>query len=170
MTRIVLLSDTHGYVDERILQLASAGDEIWHAGDFGEGDVARKLAAIRPLRGVFGNIDGPAIRSVYPEYSLFTVEKVNVLLIHIAGSFGSYAPGVRELLKLHKPNMVVCGHSHILKVAMDNRYDVLYMNPGAAGKHGFHKIRTMLRFSIEGDEIKNLEAIELGARGAIAQE
>ena len=168
MTRIALLSDTHGYLDDRISRLAAEADQIWHAGDFGEGNVTEKLSAIRPFKAVYGNIDGQPIRKLYPEYLFFKVEKVGVLMIHIAGPFGSYTPQTKSLIQQHQPKLLVCGHSHILKVAMDQKFNLLYMNPGAAGKHGFHKMRTMLRFSIDGDNITQLEAIELGMRGSIS--
>ena len=149
-----------------MLELAAQADEIWHAGDFGS-DVAEPLSTLKTFRGVYGNIDGAALRTVYPEFHFFTVEAIRVLMIHIAGPFGSYTPQVRSLLSQFQPTLLVCGHSHILKVQHDSGKNVLYMNPGAAGKHGFHKVRTMLRFSVNGDRIEHLEAIELGLRGAL---
>ncbi len=167
MRKICLVSDTHGHIDDRMLEMASTSDEIWHAGDFGGGNVSEKLAAAKPLRGVFGNIDSISIRMVYPEFLVFAIEEVRVLMIHIAGPFGSYTPAVRNLLEQHRPTLLVCGHSHILKIQRDEKRKMLYMNPGAAGKHGFHKVRTMLRFTIDGKSLTGLEAIELGLRGAI---
>lgn len=165
--RICLLSDTHGHLDDRILGLAREADEIWHAGDFGDDLVSRQLAALKPLKGVFGNIDGQSIRSLHPEHLFFSVEQVKVLMIHIAGPFGSYAPAARKLIDELHPDLLVCGHSHILKVQFDSRRKLMYLNPGAAGKHGFHKIRTLLRFTVSGDRLTDLEAVELGLRGAI---
>lgn len=150
-----------------MLALAAEADEIWHAGDFGDPIVSEKLSSLKPLRGVFGNIDGQAIRIVHPEHLFFKVEDVSVLMIHIAGPFGKYTPAARELILELGPKVLICGHSHILKVQQDERHQLLYMNPGAAGKHGFHKIRTLLRFSIDGDRLIDLEAIELGLRGAM---
>jgi putative phosphoesterase len=166
MTKICLLSDTHGHVDDRMLELAAESDEVWHAGDFGS-DVTEKFSSSNVFRGVYGNIDGHILRSQFPEYSCFTIDKLSVLMIHIAGPFGSYTPQVRKLLEEYRPQLLVCGHSHILKVQHDQKRNVMYMNPGAAGKHGFHKVRTMLRFTISRDKLENLEAIELGMRGAI---
>lgn len=166
MTRICLLSDTHGHVDDRMKELSADADELWHAGDFGN-DVANAFSASKIFRGVYGNIDGTSIRSTFPEHLFFSVEQVSVLMIHIAGPFGSYTPQVRKLLSHYQPKLLVCGHSHILKVQHDAKNNVLYMNPGAAGKHGFHKVRTMLRFTINGDRMEQLEAIELGLRGAM---
>ena len=129
--------------------------------------VSQRLSQVKPLRGVFGNIDDQSIRTEHPEFLLFDIEQLKVLMIHIAGPFGSYSPLLRQLLNLHKPAVVVCGHSHILKVQMDQKHQLLYVNPGAAGKHGFHKVRTMLRFAVEGDRLKDLAVIELGMRGTI---
>ena len=165
--RICLLSDTHGHLDETILRLAAASDEIWHAGDFGDVHVSERLSEIRPLRGVYGNIDGQPLRSMHPEFLSFTIEGVRVLMIHIAGAFGSYSPDVRKLLDELRPDVLVCGHSHILKVQHDAKRKMLYLNPGAAGKHGFHTVRTLLRFSIDGDRLTGLEAVELGKRGSL---
>jgi len=165
--RIGLLSDTHSYLDPRIPEYFNNCDEIWHAGDFGE-NVSGELSSFKPLRGVFGNIDGTNIRSIHPEELFFKCEEVNVLIIHIGGSPGNYYPGAKKSIELHSPQLFICGHSHILKVMQDKKYHMLYMNPGAAGKHGFHKMRTALRFEINGKKIENLEAIELGLRSAIA--
>jgi putative phosphoesterase len=165
--RICLLSDTHGYLDDRILQFAKDSDEIWHAGDFGDINVSDRLAALRPLRGVYGNIDGHVLRTVHPEHLFFEIEKVKVLMIHIAGPFGKYVPGVRELLDRLKPDVLVCGHSHILKVRHDEKRKILYMNPGAAGVQGFHTFRTLLLFAVSGDRVTDLQVVELGKRGAL---
>ena len=164
--RIGLLSDTHGYLDPKVLDHFQNCDEVWHAGDFGVG-VAEKLSSLLPLRGVSGNIDGKEIRMQYPEELIFKCEDVKVLIIHIGGSPGHYYPQARKLIGEAGPALFICGHSHILKVMHDKKYQMLYMNPGAAGMQGFHKMRTALRFEITGKKILNLEAIELGPRSAI---
>jgi putative phosphoesterase len=169
LKRICLLSDTHGYVDDRLLDHVKQADEAWHAGDFGDG-VSDRIASIRPLRGVYGNIDGSRIRSEFPEHITFTIDGLVILMIHIAGPFGSYNPAVRDLIGKIKPGLLVCGHSHLLKVQFDSKNRLLYMNPGAAGKHGFHKVRTLLRFTIDSGRVSDLEAVELGLRGAIPSE
>lgn len=162
--RIGLLSDTHGYLDTRIFEHFKDCNEVWHAGDFGE-EVSEKLSSFKPLRGVFGNIDGTKIRSAHPEELFFTCEEISVQMIHIGGTPGNYYPGARRVIELNRPLLFICGHSHILKVMQDKTHNMLYMNPGAAGRHGFHKMRTVLRFVIDGKKIKNLEVIELGLRG-----
>ena len=167
MKRIGLLSDTHGYLDPKLFELFKECDEIWHGGDFGSDEVSHQLSSFKPLRGVYGNIDGNEIRQTHPLINNFYCEEVNVLMIHIGGSPGNYYPEVRNNIEAVKPDLFICGHSHILKVMFDKKNDMLYMNPGAAGKSGFHKIRTMLRFQINGKKIENLEAIELGQRGAV---
>ena len=166
MTRILLLSDTHGYVDDRILDYTGQADEVWHAGDIGTLAVSDALAALKPLRAVYGNIDGARVRSEYPRDNRFTCEEVDVWITHIGGYPRRYEKRVREEMKVKPPKLFITGHSHILKVMYDKQFDLLHMNPGAAGKQGFHKMRTMLRFAIEGAEIKDLEVIELGRRGA----
>jgi putative phosphoesterase len=166
MPRIGLISDTHGYLDPKVFDYFKECDEVWHAGDFGEG-VAGQLRNFKPLRGVFGNIDGQIIRSDFPEELFFECGGMKVLMIHIGGSPGHYYPQAKKLIDLHRPSLFICGHSHILKVMHDKNHHMLYMNPGAAGKHGFHKMRTVLRFKIDGKKIENLEAIELGSRGVI---
>ncbi len=164
--RIGLLSDTHSYLDPKVFEYFAACDEVWHAGDFGE-DVSKQLSEFRSLRGVYGNIDAQGIRSLHPEKLFFKCEEIKVLMVHIGDSPGNYYPEARKGIELHKPKLFVCGHSHILKVMQDKKHNMLYMNPGAAGKHGFHKVRTILRFEINGNKIEKLEAIELGLRGAI---
>ena len=163
MTRIGLISDTHGFFDEKVFDYFKDCDEIWHAGDFGEG-VAKRLKEKKRLKGVFGNIDDQLIRSEFPEQLVFMCEEVKVMMRHIGGSPPKYNPETRKELLLHKPLLFISGHSHILKVIYDNKIDCLHMNPGAAGKHGWHKVRTIIRFVIEGKEIKNCEVIELGNR------
>jgi len=163
--KIGLLSDTHGYLDPKVFELFKDCDEIWHGGDFGGNGVTEQLSSFKPLRGVYGNIDGNDIRSVHPLIQNFRCKEVNVLMIHIGGSPSNYYPEARKNIETIKPDLFICGHSHILKVMFDKKYNMLYMNPGAAGRSGFHKIRTMLRFQINGKKIENLEAIELGIRG-----
>jgi putative phosphoesterase len=166
MTRIGLISDTHGYLDENVLKHFENCNEIWHAGDFGGIGLASQLASSTgiPLKGVYGNIDGNDIRTVYPEHLIFTCEEVKVMIRHIGGSPPRYNPETKKELLIHKPKLFITGHSHILKIMYDDKINCLYMNPGAAGKHGWHKIRTILRFAIDGSEIKNCEVIELGKR------
>lgn len=163
MTKILLLSDTHSYLDERILAYAEEADEIWHAGDFGSG-VAEQLEKVRPVRGVYGNIDGAEIRLHYPEISRFTCENVEVLMIHIGGYPQRYTALAKSEIKIKKPKLFISGHSHILKAMYDSENQLLHLNPGAAGKSGWHKTRTMMRFNIDGSEITDLEIIELGNR------
>lgn len=161
MKRIGLLSDTHGYWDERYLKYFEDCDEIWHAGDIGSEEVADRLEAFRPLRAVYGNIDGQNLRLRFPEINRFTLESADVLIKHIGGYPGKYAPSVRSLLQEQPPALFISGHSHILKVKFDPRLNLLHINPGAAGKYGFHQVRTLVRFCIEQGTFQNLEAIEL---------
>ena len=167
MKKILLLSDTHGNIDESILKYVISADEVWHAGDIGNLIVTDAIEKIKPLRAVYGNIDGQYARLSYPEFQNFYCEKVLVLMTHIGGSPGRYNPKVRSVLSKSYPKLFICGHSHILKVMQDKKYKHLHMNPGAAGIQGFHQVRTMLRFEINEDKIENLEAIELGIRGAV---
>jgi hypothetical protein len=164
--KIGLISDTHSFLDERVFVHFKNCDEIWHAGDVGEIEIIEELEAFKPLRGVYGNIDDHKIRSILPLELFFELEGVKVFITHIAGSPPRYANGIKRKLIDLKPNLFICGHSHILKVMPDNNLNnMLFMNPGAAGHHGFHKTRTILRFELESGRIKNLEVIELGARG-----
>lgn len=162
--KILLLSDTHSYLDDRILEYAKNADEIWHAGDFGNLEVIDELIKAGTLRGVFGNIDEAKIRAEFPEINIFECEKVKVVMIHIGGYPNKYAPRVKQILKEEKPQIFISGHSHILKVMYDKELEILHLNPGAAGKHGWHKMRTMLRFEINGEKIENLEVVELGLK------
>ena len=164
LKKILLLSDTHSYIDDRILEYAKNADEIWHAGDFGNLEVIDELKKVGKLRGVFGNIDDAKIRAEFPEIAIFECEKVKIFMIHIGGYPHKYAPRVKEKLKEEKPQIFISGHSHILKVMYDKELEILHLNPGAAGKHGWHKMRTMLRFEINGEKIENLEIIELGLK------
>lgn len=165
MARIGLISDTHGYIDEAILKHFSDCDEIWHAGDFGKLEVAQKLSELKPLKGVYGNIDGSEIRIIYPEELIFEIEGFKIWMIHIGGYPGHYNPKVRNLIPTINPDIFICGHSHILKVQSDTKNNnMLTINPGAAGKHGFHKIRTIMKFDLKDKKIENMKAIELGKR------
>jgi len=167
MTRIGLLSDTHSFLDPKIFEHFSGCDEIWHAGDFGDEAVSTQLSKFKPLRGVYGNIDGTTIRALHPQKLFFTCEEVNVLITHIGGTPSYYQPEAKRFIDEHKPGLFICGHSHILKVMHDRKNNFLYMNPGAAGKSGFHKVRTVLRFSINEKKIEDLDVIELGLRSAL---
>ncbi|WP_010517870.1 metallophosphoesterase family protein [Croceivirga radicis] len=164
MTKVLLLSDTHSYIDERILAYAKKADEIWHAGDIGDLSVTDALAKIKPVRGVYGNIDNHVIQKEFPENNRFLCEEVDVWITHIGGYPNKYNVRVKEELKANPPKLFICGHSHILKVMFDKKLDLLHMNPGACGKHGFHQVRTMLRFVIDKDRITDLEVIELGKK------
>lgn len=164
MTRIGLLSDTHGYLDEAVFKHFDACDEIWHAGDFGNIALADQLAAFKPLKGVYGNIDGNDVRTVYPEHLKFTCENMQVWMTHIGGYPGRYNPAIRDELFQNPPKLFICGHSHILKVIFDKKINCLHLNPGAAGKQGWQKVRTLLRFCITEDKIHNLEVIEIVLR------
>ena len=164
MTRILLLSDTHGTIDDSILKYVSQADEVWHAGDIGDLKVTDVLKSAKPLRGVFGNIDGDRARMEFPEHNRFVCEGVSVWITHIGGYPGKYAPKIKEMLRKEPPNLFISGHSHILKVVFDKELNFLHMNPGAAGKSGFHQVRTMLRFVIDKDKITNLEVIEMGGK------
>ncbi|MEM8845644.1 MAG: metallophosphoesterase family protein [Bacteroidota bacterium] len=164
MTKILLLSDTHGYMDRSILKYARQVDEIWHAGDIGNLKVTDALKEIAPLHAVYGNIDDHMIQREFPENNRFFCEEVDVWITHIGGYPTKYNVRVRDEIKVNPPKLFICGHSHILKVMNDKKLGLLHMNPGACGKHGFHAIRTMLRFSIDKDQILDLEAIELGKR------
>ena len=148
MTRIGLLSDTHAYWDEKYLEYFESCDEIWHAGDIGSLEVAEKLAAFRPFRAVYGNIDGQEIRKLYPQINRFTVDGAEVLIKHIGGYPGKYDPSIIGSLMTRPPKLFISGHSHILKVKYDKTLDMLHINPGAAGMSGFHKVRTLVRFVI----------------------
>lgn len=161
MKKIGLLSDTHGYWDDKYLHYFDPCDEIWHAGDIGSTDVARRLAEFRVFRAVYGNIDGQELRRLYPQTLRFNVEGTEVLMKHIGGYPGHYDPSIRGSLFTRPPQLFVCGHSHILKVLYDKTLRMLHINPGAAGISGFHKVRTLVRFVIDNGEFKDLEVIEL---------
>ena len=167
MTRIGLLSDTHHYLDESVFTHFKDCDEIWHAGDFGKSDLADKLGNFKPLKGVYGNIDGYDIRSTFPEILDFKCEGVKVCMAHIGGYPPRYNLEIKKHLLISKPQLFISGHSHILKIMYDDQLNCLHMNPGAAGNHGWHKVRTVIRFAIDKTDIKNCEVIELGGRKAI---
>lgn len=164
MKKILLLSDTHGYIDEKMLAYVKQADEVWHAGDIGDLSVTDAIKKLKPLRAVFGNIDGTQARTEFPLHNRFMCEGVDVWITHIGGYPGRYSPSIRQELYAYPPKLFVCGHSHILKVMPDKTTGLLHMNPGAVGKHGFHKVRTMLRFEIDGKKIQNLEVIEFPKR------
>jgi len=160
MKKILLISDTHGYIDEKIIKYASKVDEIWHAGDIGDISVSDKLKKIKPLKAVYGNIDDHNIRAEFPLHNRFICEKVDVWITHIGGYPKRYNPKILEELKSNPPDLFICGHSHILKVISDKELDLLHINPGAIGKHGLHRVRTMIQFEISGKKIENLSVIE----------
>ena len=162
MTKIGLISDTHSFLDNAVFEHFKDCDEVWHAGDFGNMEVIEKLRAFKPLRGVYGNIDANDIRAIYPEKLFFACEEVNVFMQHIGGYPGRYAPGVKKDIQQHGSGLFISGHSHILKVMYDESIQCLHMNPGAAGKQGWHKVRTLIRFAIDRNNIKNCEIVEMG--------
>lgn len=166
MIKIVLLSDTHGYLNPKVFEYFRDCDEIWHAGDFGTMEVSDKLAAFKPLKGVYGNIDGQEIRSIHPQHQRFKCEGVDVWITHIGGYPGRYDLQIKDTIHKTPPDLFICGHSHILKVIRDAKLNnLLHINPGAAGKYGMHKVCTIIRFAIDKDKVLDLEAIELGGRG-----
>jgi hypothetical protein len=165
LKKIGLLSDTHNYLDEAVFTHFASCDEIWHAGDFGSSGLADRLERFKPLRGVFGNIDGYDIRSRFPEILRWTCEDLQVLMMHIGGYPGKYSPAAKAAFREAPAGLFICGHSHILKIVYDPQVKCLHINPGAAGKEGWHKVRTLVRFTIDGREIRDCEVIELGLRG-----
>lgn len=164
MPAIGLISDTHSYLDPQVFEYFKEVDEIWHIGDVGDVQVLDQLRAFKPLRGVYGNIDDRGIRQELPLDYRFVMEDMDIWMTHIGGYPGKYTSRVRDILQIKAPDLFICGHSHILKVMRDKKYNMLCMNPGAAGKHGFHKLRTLLRFHIKDKALSNLEVIELGIR------
>jgi putative phosphoesterase len=161
MKRIGLLSDTHGYIHPRLLKFFYPVDEIWHAGDIGDIATANELAAFKPLKAVFGNIDGTAVRAVYPLHQRFLCEEVDVWITHIGGYPGHYERYVKPDIFNNPPNLFISGHSHILKVIFDQKLNFLHINPGAAGNNGFHKVCTAVRFTIDGKDIRDMEIWEM---------
>jgi putative phosphoesterase len=165
LKKILLLSDTHSYIDDTILKYVAQADEVWHAGDIGDLAVTDAIKKLKPLRGVYGNIDAAEARLEFPLHNRFLCEGVAVWITHIGGYPGKYNANIKAELDANPPKLFICGHSHILKVIFDKKYNLLHMNPGAAGKSGFHQVRTMLRFLIDGDKIKDLEIIEIEKKG-----
>jgi uncharacterized protein len=164
MKNILLLSDTHSHIDDAILKYVKQADEVWHAGDIGNLNVTDTIKKIKPIRAVFGNIDDAEARKEFPLHNRFYCENVDVWITHIGGYPDKYNPSIREEIRNNPPKLFICGHSHILKVQYDKKLNLLHMNPGACGKYGFHQVRTMIRFQIDGSEIKNAEIIELGKK------
>jgi hypothetical protein len=160
MKKILLISDTHGYIDDRIIQYAKQSDETWHAGDIGELKVTDELKKVTTLRAVHGNIDNNKIRAEYPENLRFQIEEMKIWITHIGGYHNKYNQRIRQEINSNPPDIFICGHSHILKIINDKKLDLLHINPGAIGKHGFHHVRTMIRFEIMNSKIQNLEVIE----------
>lgn len=163
---IALISDNHGYVGEDILQQIADVDEVWHAGDIGSFESIQEIKSLKPLRAVFGNIDDHLMRAEYPLDLIWNCEGIKVYMTHIGGYPGKYYPRPHKLIREERPNLFICGHSHICKVVPDKTYDLLHMNPGAYGFHGFHKVRTILKFEVNNAKIHNLRAVELGLRGS----
>jgi len=164
MKKILLLSDTHSYIDDQILKFVKQADEVWHAGDIGSIEVIDTIQKLKPLKAVYGNIDNHLIRTEFKEDLKFTIEEVSVWITHIGGYPNRYDFRIKDEITRNPPKLFICGHSHILKVIYDKKLNLLHMNPGAAGKHGFHNVRTMLRFEINAGNITNLEIIELETR------
>ncbi|MEE3019648.1 MAG: metallophosphoesterase family protein [Bacteroidota bacterium] len=161
MKKILLLSDTHGHVDDHIMKYVKESDEVWHAGDIGTTQVTDTISNLKPLRAVFGNIDNHELRLSFPDELLFECEDMIIYMTHIGGRPGRYSKGISEKIKSLKPKIFICGHSHILKIQFDKVNQLLFINPGAIGKHGFHKVRTMVRFVIDKSDIKNMQVIEV---------
>ncbi|MCC6251388.1 MAG: metallophosphoesterase family protein [Bacteroidia bacterium] len=164
MVKIGLLSDTHGYIDNSVFKHFKLCDEIWHAGDIGNIDTYDKLSAFKTLRAVYGNIDGHVLRSAVPENQYFEIEGMKVFMTHIGGYPGRYNVRVKEFLSKNQAHLFICGHSHILRIMYDKAFQLLHINPGAAGNIGFHHVKTLVRFDIEQGVPKNMEVIELGKR------
>jgi uncharacterized protein len=167
MTRIGLISDTHSYFDPAIAQHFRDCDEIWHAGDIGDITVINQLAEIKPVKAVFGNIDDKSVQTQFPEDLWMEIEGFSIWMTHIGGVPPNYNPRIKKILKEKTPDIFICGHSHILKIIRDKERNLLFINPGAAGQHGFHHMRTVVRFDLHQKEIKNMEVVELGKRGKI---
>ncbi|NME68386.1 metallophosphoesterase family protein [Flammeovirga aprica] len=164
MKEIGIISDTHSYIDEHILKNLEGCDEIWHAGDIGEQHVMDELEKVAPTKAVYGNIDDGSLRATYPEEAIFEVDGVKVYIIHIGGYPPKYTAKLKKRLKELQPDLFICGHSHILKVIPDQERKLLHINPGAAGRHGFHRMRTLIRLRIDEGKPKDLKVVELGLR------
>jgi len=169
MKKIGLLSDTHGFLDKKIFKYFEEVDEIWHAGDIGTMEVVEALESFKPFRAVYGNIDGGKIRTEFPLNNKFQCEELKIWMTHIGGYPGRYSKRIREEMPLDTPDIFITGHSHILKIMPDKKHDLLHINPGACGNTGFHKVKTIVRFVIDGKDIRDMEVIELGQRGSIGQ-
>ena len=167
MLKIGLLSDTHGYLDPTVFDHFADCDELWHAGDIGNSNLVAQLTEFKPLRAVYGNIDGEPLKWELPETVRMTVEGLDILMIHIAGAFGRYTPALRSWVAEKKPDILICGHSHICKIARDEKFGWIYLNPGACGRHGFHQVRTVVRMTLDAGRIAGLEVIELGKRASL---
>lgn len=167
MKKILLISDTHNFLDPKLLKHIDQADEVWHGGDIGTIGICDAIKKIKPLQAVFGNVDGQDIRGTYSENLIFDCEDLKVLITHIGGYPGKYPSRIKNLITEHQPGLFICGHSHILKVMFDNQYNLLHINPGACGVHGFHKVKTAVRFEVDKKEIKNLAVIELGERASL---
>lgn len=163
MKKILLLSDTHSYIDDKILKYVKQADEVWHAGDIGNLSVTDKIKALKPLKAVYGNIDDAKARTEFPLHNRFKCEEMDIWITHIGGYPPKYNNVVRDKLIANPPDIFICGHSHILKVMPDKKRNVLHINPGAVGKYGNHTVRTMLRFTIDKKKIDNLEVIEFSS-------
>lgn len=159
-----MISDTHSHLDDKLLKHIEEADEVWHAGDIGSSDVTEAIKKMKPLKAVYGNIDAQNIRNEFPENLIFKCEDMKIFITHICGQPTNYNKEVKDILKSEKPQLFICGHSHILKVMYQQQYETLHLNPGACGVHGFHQIKTALRFVIDKDQIKDLAIIELGNR------
>jgi putative phosphoesterase len=164
LKKILLLSDTHSHLDDTILKYVHQVDEVWHAGDIGDLTVTETIKSLKPLRAVYGNIDDDKARMEFPLNNRFFCEEVDVWITHIGGYPGKYNQSIRTEIQNNPPKLFICGHSHILKVQFDKTLNLLHMNPGACGIYGFHQVRTMLRFEIDGDKIQNLEIVEIGKK------
>ena len=162
--KIGLISDTHGFLDERVFKYFKEVDEIWHAGDLGTVEVLDELSHFKKLRSVYGNIDNSEIRNLIPENQIFTINNLKVWMIHIGGYPPKYSRSIKNLLDKNQPDIFICGHSHIVRIMKDSSRNLLHINPGAAGKQGFHSVRTIVRFEINGEKINNMQLIELGPR------
>lgn len=169
MKRIGLMSDTHGFLDKKVFKYFESCDEIWHAGDIGSIDLADSIEDFKPFRAVFGNIDDAKIRQRYPLDLRFECEGLDVWMTHIGGYPNRYSKRVREEMLVNSPQLFISGHSHILKVMPDSKFDLLHINPGACGNHGFHQMKTIVRFTVAAGEVSDLEVIELGKRGKVTE-
>jgi uncharacterized protein len=167
LKKILLISDTHGHLDKALFKHIDAADEVWHGGDIGPIEICKSIENLKPLKAVFGNIDANDVSTIYPENLIFECEGLKVLITHIGGYPGKYPTRIKHLFKEHLPKLFICGHSHILKIMYDKENELLHINPGAAGVHGFHHVKTAVRFEIDAGEIKNLAVIELGKRTSL---